>query len=164
VIIDGEEWNPPEDLDDKWRGFLVAMMANTVRLCRWISAKSRKGVRPSWKSGPSDRLYSAAVAWRWVFWNPQCALSLDEVCESLGFGANSVRRKILADCQPARDINQVVDRVIQAGDAWNAKPKRRPPRPSKEVSIDWGRLRDARRCSPESRGGDRRRGPNWPAA
>jgi hypothetical protein len=144
VIIDGEEWIPPDELDKHWRDFLVAMMANSVRLCRWISAKSRKGVRQSWKAGPSERFYSAAIAWRWVFWGPNCGLSLEEVCEFLGLDAQDVRLKILADCQPARDINQVVDRVIRAGDLWCAKPKRKGPRPVTPVSVDWRKLRESR--------------------
>lgn len=146
--IDGEEWNPPDELEERWRDFLVAMMANTVRLCRWLSLKSRLGIRPRWKSGPGDRLYSAAVAWRWVFWDPKCELSLDEVCSELGFSARAVRLKILADCRPSADINQVVDRVIQAGDACCACPRRKAPRPSLPVRVDWDRLKDLRGLCP----------------
>ena len=60
------------------------------------------------------RVLSAAHHWRWVFCDSESfALPFSFACEELGLSEHSVRRRILSQCKPNRDIHKVVEVVLQ---------------------------------------------------
>lgn len=134
------------DLEPHWKDFLSGVLATTVELCIWLSDSASGRARKSSPRSLHRRLLSAAVAWRWVFEEPDCELPLWEVCLFLGLSPDRVRSRIMGACKPPQDINQVVARILLECD--DAKRKRKTARPCGMGASDWVRLRDYRRQYP----------------
>jgi hypothetical protein len=105
-----------EYVEEPWRLFLIALLSITVDNCRWLQAAAA-GKGRKWTAGSSGsfkkRLSCAAVSWAWVFSEYKSDLGFREVCAELGVEEGYVRRRILADCENRKDINQLALRAIR---------------------------------------------------
>lgn len=99
------------------RNWLASILVRARDGCVWAAnhLNTHEDVEDYRQDGfLQGRILSAAFHWRWVFCNSDDhALPFSFACEELGLSEHSVRRRILAQCSPNRDINKIVDRVLK---------------------------------------------------
>ena len=137
-----------DDPQEHWSCFLTSMLANTVDLCSWLAVQAAGRCRNASPRPLRRRLLNAAVAWKWVFDNPDCELTLEEICLHLGLSESRVRSRILAAARPGGDINKVVARILHECEDVDGNPKRKAAHPCRVGALDWARLRDFRSHHP----------------
>lgn len=137
-----------EDLEERWRDFLVGVLAHTTRMCFWLCKAATGRCKKRSPRTLHRRLLNAATSWQWVYGNPDCELSLDEVCLFLGLTPELVRRRIWDACSPPEDINQVVARILVECQNQRSKSNRKPRDAGPLGPALWLRLGDYRRAHP----------------
>ena len=145
--IEGE-WIPPDEIERHWRAFLAGVLHHTVYMCRWLKRNSRSGRYMSGMKPPCRKLENAAFCWQWVFWGPECELTLEEVCLHLGISAPRVRARILEETGGGKDINQLVARTLRFVDERVADGREKSRKANSSVSVDWEALRQYRSVYP----------------
>lgn len=136
------------DLDERWRDFMVGVLAHTTRMCFWLCKAATGRCKKRSPRTLQRRLLNAATSWQWVYGNPDCELSLEEVCGYLGLTPKLVRDRIWDACSPPEDINQVVARILVECQQLQSKSKRQPRDAGLLGPALWMRLGDYRRKYP----------------
>ncbi len=145
---DGDEVEVTQCCEGPWRDFLAGVMAHTVRLCAYLCQAAPASRAGAYRETLHRRLYSAAIAWRWVFDGVQSELPFEEVCLFLGVSEDRARSRILAASRPPADINDLVDRILEECRCEDGDPERKAKASGRVVSTDWARLRDFRSHHP----------------
>lgn len=136
------------DLDERWREFLVGVLAHTTRICFWLCEAATGRCKKKSPRTLHRRLLNAATSWQWVYGNPDCELPLEEVCMFLGIRPQLVRDRIWDACSPPEDINQVVARILLECQHLHSKRRRKPRSAGVVGPALWMRLGDYRRQYP----------------
>lgn len=115
---------PGEMLESSLRNWFASLLVSAKGGCEWASENLRD--QRSLEANRREDVYcqralTAASHWRWVFMDSSdFALPFGLVCEELGLSESAVRRRIMAQCSPNRDINTLVSEVLRADEEANA--------------------------------------------
>ncbi len=116
VVKDYDDQNIAEDCEAGWRRLCSEVLVRThyhlVELCRRHRRLGRFGMQPSSRREWED-LRRQIASYRWVFCGTGGEFTFEQTCEDVGLDPELVRRQLLSQCRPRRDINLLVDWVVR---------------------------------------------------
>jgi hypothetical protein len=98
------------------RNWFATLLVNARHGCVWAAEnlRSTADLQAYREDGfRHGRIASSCHHWRWVFGDSSShVLPFTLACEELGLCEHLIRRRIMAQCKPNKDINRLVSEVI----------------------------------------------------
>jgi hypothetical protein len=127
VVTDYDDENIVEDCETGWTRFCREVLVRTYYhmsdLCRRHRRMGRFGMQPTCRK-EWETLRRGIAAYRWVVDGTGGEFTFDQTCRDAGLDPAILRRKLLSQCQPRRDINLLVDWVVRHEKAHESKRRR----------------------------------------
>lgn len=116
VVTEYDDENVIEDCETGWKRFCSEVLVRThyhlCDLCKRHRVMGRYGMQPSSRKD-WEILRRQVAAYRWVFDGTGGDFTFDQTCADLGLDPVLVRRRLLSQARPRRDINLLVDWVVR---------------------------------------------------